>query len=96
MVLRRSYLPEISADILVIIIIIAVCFVIGVFVKTRLGGIIFKTLENNIHRKQEGIVVILEAILKKMDPENADTTMELYQRTTNPNPVTENRKEDQD
>ena len=57
-------MPEISADVLVIIVIILVCFVIGVFVKTRLGSLTYKTLENRILKIAPGYSLIKETVFQ--------------------------------
>ena len=64
MVITRSPLPEVSADILVIIIIIMICFVVGIFVKTKLGEMIFKTLENRILKVAPGYSLIKETVVQ--------------------------------
>lgn len=64
MVIKKSGFPEISADILVIVIIIMVCFIIGVFVKTRLGALTYKTLENRILKVAPGYSLIKETVVQ--------------------------------
>lgn len=61
-VLVRSQVPEISADILVIVIIIMACFIIGVFVKTRLGELVLGILENRILKIAPGYSMIKETV----------------------------------
>lgn len=63
-VITRASLPEISADILVIIIIILGCFIVGAFVKTRLGDMVFKTLENRILKVAPGYSLIKETVVQ--------------------------------
>jgi uncharacterized membrane protein len=64
LVLAKFQLPEISADILVIIIIVMACFIVGVFVKTSLGGLVFKTLENRILKVAPGYSLIKETVVQ--------------------------------
>jgi uncharacterized membrane protein len=64
MVLTRSQLPKISADILVIIIIVMACFVIGVLIKTKLGGLIFQTIEHRILKVAPGYSLIRDTVVQ--------------------------------
>lgn len=64
MVIKRSPVPEISADILVIIIIILACFLIGVLVKTKLGACVFHAMENRILRVAPGYSLIKDAVVQ--------------------------------
>ena len=63
MVLTRSQLPKITADILVIIIIVMGCFIIGILVKTKLGEIVFRTIENKILKTAPGYSLIKETVV---------------------------------
>ena len=53
MVVMKSFLPEITADILVIAIILLICFIIGIFVKTKLGEFIFRNIENRLLKAEK-------------------------------------------
>lgn len=64
LVVTRSQLRETVADVLVIAIIITVCFVVGVFVRTRLGTWIHLTLENRILRIAPGYSLIKETVVQ--------------------------------
>ncbi len=64
LVMARSQMQEILADILVIAVILSLCFVIGVFVRTRLGKWIFKTLENKILKIAPGYSLIKETVMQ--------------------------------
>ena len=64
LVLERSQMQEILADILVIAVILTLCFVIGVFVRTRLGKWIFQTLENKILKIAPGYSLIKETVMQ--------------------------------
>ena len=57
-------MQEILADILVIAVILTLCFVIGVFVRTRLGKWIFQTLENKILKIAPGYSLIKETVMQ--------------------------------
>jgi uncharacterized membrane protein len=63
-VLIKQYeIPEISADIFVILIILIVCFAVGVFVTTRLGKFIYRSIENRILKAAPGYSLIKETIV---------------------------------
>ncbi len=64
LVMAKSQIQEILADILVIAVILTVCFIIGVFVRTRLGAFIYKTLENRILKVAPGYSLIKETVLQ--------------------------------
>ena len=64
MVISRSPIPEITADILVIVIIILLCFVVGVFVKTKLGGLLYRNIENRILKVAPGYSLIKETVVQ--------------------------------
>ena len=64
LVLARSQMQEILADILVIAVILTLCFVIGVFVRTRLGKWIFQTLENKLLKIAPGYSLIKETVMQ--------------------------------
>lgn len=64
LVMARSQIQEILAVVLVIAVILAVCFLVGVFVRTRLGAIIYKTLENRILKIAPGYSLIKETVMQ--------------------------------
>ena len=64
LVVTRSQIQEILADIVVIVVIIAACFIVGVFVRTRLGGFIYRTLEIRILKIMPGYSLIKETVLQ--------------------------------
>jgi uncharacterized membrane protein len=64
LVLKRLLLPEITADILVVVIIILACFAIGVLVKTKFGGFIFHTIEHRILKVAPGYSLIKEMVVQ--------------------------------
>ncbi|MBN1847323.1 MAG: DUF502 domain-containing protein [Deltaproteobacteria bacterium] len=63
-VLHRSQIPEISADIFVVVIIVMGCFLIGVVVKTRLGGALYHHIENRILKIAPGYSLIKETVVQ--------------------------------
>lgn len=64
LILKRSQIQELLADILVIAVILMTCFVVGVFVKTRLGAWMYKTTENKILKIAPGYSLIKETVLQ--------------------------------
>jgi len=63
-VLKRSQVPEISADIFVVVLIVVGCFIIGVIVKTRLGGVLYHHIENRILKIAPGYSLIKETVVQ--------------------------------
>jgi uncharacterized membrane protein len=63
-VLKRSQVPEISADIFVVVLIVVGCFIIGVIVKTRLGGFLYHHIETRILKIAPGYSLIKETVVQ--------------------------------
>jgi uncharacterized membrane protein len=79
-VIKRYEIPEISADIFVIFIIIMVCFIVGVFVTTRLGKLIYRSIENRILKAAPGYSMIKETIVQILgEKESPFSTVALAQ-----------------
>ena len=62
-VIKQYEIPEISADIFVIFIILMICFSVGVFVRTRLGKFVYRSIENRILKAAPGYSLIKETIV---------------------------------
>ena len=62
-VIKQYEIPEIFADIFVIFIIIMVCFTVGVFVTTKLGKFVYRSIENRILKAAPGYSLIKETIV---------------------------------
>lgn len=61
---RDNYeLPEFFADVVVMGIILASCFLIGITVKTKVGNFIHQSLENKILRIAPGYTMIKETVM---------------------------------
>ncbi len=86
LVLARSDLREIVAVILVISIIIAVCFFVGVVVKTRIGRFIHEELEKRILGMAPGYSMIKETVMqflgKKQTPFSSVALAQIYENKT--------------
>ncbi len=63
MILTRYQLPEITADVIAIVIIILGCFIIGIFVKTKLGELVFRTIEHRILKAAPGYSLVKETVV---------------------------------
>ena len=62
----RSYseYSELISDFIAISLIIFACFFVGVLVRTRLGGFLFRTIENRILKLMPGYSMIKETVLQ--------------------------------
>ncbi len=59
---EKTALQQLLADVLVISFILIVCFMIGVFVKTHMGNLIFRSFENATLRHAPGYSMIKETV----------------------------------
>ena len=86
LVRAKSHLQEIMADILVIIIILLICFVVGVIVKTKLGSFIHERLESRILKTAPGYSMIKEIIMqfiaKKTSPFSSVALVQVFENST--------------
>ena len=64
LILIKSNLREIIADLLAVAIIITVCFIVGVIVKTQIGRFIHTSLENSILKFAPGYSLIKETVMQ--------------------------------
>lgn len=64
LILIKSNLREIMADLLALAIIITVCFIVGVIVKTQIGKFIHTSLENSILKFAPGYSLVKETIMQ--------------------------------
>ena len=64
LLIKHSPLPEIFADLIVILIILIVCFFVGIFVRTRLGTWIYHAVENNVLKVAPGYTLVKETVLQ--------------------------------
>ncbi|OGX07601.1 MAG: hypothetical protein A2Y03_11405 [Omnitrophica WOR_2 bacterium GWF2_38_59] len=69
--LIKSDIREITADIVVIGIIVLVCFVIGFLIRTRFGKFIFQGIESTILKSAPGYNLIKETILQILGRDKA-------------------------
>ncbi|MCK4775015.1 MAG: DUF502 domain-containing protein [Candidatus Krumholzibacteria bacterium] len=70
-VITNIRMPEIIGDVVVILLILLACFVVGVFVKTRVGVWIIGGLEDSLFRKAPGYSMIKEAVSQLLGREKS-------------------------
>jgi uncharacterized membrane protein len=64
-----SQLNEYAAQSMVIVIIIALCFIVGMLVRTRLGGFLFRLIEQRIFRLAPGYTLIRDTVMQLLGGE---------------------------
>jgi uncharacterized membrane protein len=64
LLIKDSQLNGFAADVIVIILIVTACFFVGVLVRTRLGGFLYRVLENRILKLAPGYSMIKETVLQ--------------------------------
>ena len=64
LLIKDSQLNGFAADVIVIILILAACFFVGVLVRTRLGGFLYRVLETRILKLAPGYSMIKETVLQ--------------------------------
>jgi uncharacterized membrane protein len=64
LVVAQGQFQEIVADVLVIAIILAVCFLVGVVIKTRVGRFVQENLENHILKLAPGYPIIKSVVMQ--------------------------------
>lgn len=62
MVMAGSHIQKLVADFLVVLIIVAACFLIGLFIKTRMGLFVYRQVEKKILRIAPGYSLFRETI----------------------------------
>ncbi len=64
LILSRTQMGRILADAIVIGVVISACFVVGVFVRTRLGALIYRAIEKRLLGRVPGYSLIKETVLQ--------------------------------
>jgi uncharacterized membrane protein len=86
LVMAKSHIIEIMADLTVILIILGVCFIVGVIVKTKLGRFIHERLETRILKTAPGYSMIKEIIMqfiaKKTTPFSSVALVRVFENNT--------------
>jgi uncharacterized membrane protein len=71
LVLERSHIPKFVADFLVVLVIVAVCFMVGIVIKTRLGVFLYRHIEKRILKIAPGYSLFRETIKQFLGHERA-------------------------
>jgi uncharacterized membrane protein len=86
LVMSKSQIQEIIADILVLGVILTVCFFIGVVVKTKVGQFIYENLEKRILSFAPGYSMIKETVMqflgKKRIPFSSVALVQVFENDT--------------
>jgi uncharacterized membrane protein len=64
LLIKDSQLNEYAAEIIVIVLIVATCFFVGVLVRTRFGGFFYRLFENRILKLAPGYSMIKDTVLQ--------------------------------
>lgn len=64
LVISDIQINEIAAEVIVIVLILMACFFVGVLVRTRLGGFLFRLLETRLFRLAPGYSMIRETVIQ--------------------------------
>lgn len=84
---NKIYFNEYIADAIVIIFLIAVCFFVGLLVKTRLGGYLYRVVEFRLLKLAPGYSMVKETVLqlfgsKKGSPFSSVALAQIYGNET--------------
>ena len=87
LLISDSQINEIAAEILVIVLILMVCFFVGVLVRTRLGGFLYRFIETRILKLAPGYSMIKETVLqifgsKKDSPFSSVAMVQVFENDT--------------
>ncbi len=64
LLIKDSQLNVFAADVVVIVLIVAACFSVGVLVRTRLGGFLYRQLETRILKLAPGYSMIKQTVMQ--------------------------------
>ena len=85
-VMQKSPLQGVVADILAVALLIVVCFSVGVLVRTRLGKWLYSVLESNVFLKVPGYSLIKETVYqflgKKKSPFSSVALVQIFDNET--------------
>ncbi len=86
LIMSKSQLREILADFIVISIILTVCFIVGLIVRTKIGRFIHEQLENHILKIAPGYTMIKETVIqflgKKQSPFSSVALVQVFGNDT--------------
>jgi len=84
--LKQLQLPQIVADVLVILALTLLCFVVGVIVRTRLGKWVYALVESNLLMKAPGYSIIKETVAQflgnKKSPFSSTALVQIFGNET--------------
>lgn len=86
LIIAKSDIREIIADFLVLVIILATCFFVGLVVRTKFGGFIFNLIEHRLLKIAPGYTLIKETVLQllggKRAPFSAVVLVRIFENDT--------------
>ncbi len=86
LVMAQSEVQKILADILVLIVILAGCFLVGFFVQTTLGTWLYEILEERLLKKAPGYTLVKETVIqfigKKQSPFSSVALVQIFGNET--------------
>lgn len=84
--LERTAMPEIVADVIVVVALILLCFVVGMVLRTRLGKWVYSLLETKLLKKAPGYSIIKETVAQfignKKSPFSATALVQIFGNDT--------------
>lgn len=71
LLVSQSNMQQILANVVVIVVLVILCFIVGMFVKTRLGMWFLQGLETGVFKKAPGYSVIKETVVQLLGKEKS-------------------------
>jgi uncharacterized membrane protein len=71
MVVEKAHMQKYVADVMVILIIIAICFMVGLLVRTKLGGFFYRQIEKRILKVMPGYTLFRNTIKQFLGQDKA-------------------------
>ncbi|MBN1627134.1 MAG: DUF502 domain-containing protein [Deltaproteobacteria bacterium] len=80
--ISQSNLPKFTADVVVIFLIVMACFLVGLFVKTKAGGLIYHSFEQRVLKAAPGYSlakdIVAQLLGKKTSPFSSVVLVRLF------------------
>ncbi len=84
--IAQSNLPKFTADVVVIFLIVMLCFLVGLFVKTKAGGLIYHSFEQKVLKAAPGYSlakdIVAQLLGKKSSPFSSVALVRLFDSET--------------
>ena len=84
--LKRTALPDVVADCIVVVALILLCFVVGMVLRTRIGNWIYSLLETKVFKKAPGYSIIKETVAQfignKKSPFSSSALVQIFGNDT--------------